>query len=197
VTAQAYSIAQAGAASAFQAGWYADIKNISTAAGVVTITPTTSTINGAPTLVLLPGQSARIVSDGANYQSIFGLGQPITNSLGGDVALNNTGTYFDGPSVAQGTLGTWFAIGGVTLIDTGGSAQFYCKLWDGTTVIDSRNTESTAFNVPTTIGLSGYLPSPAANIKISCRDISGTTGKILFNATGNSKDSTLTVNRTQ
>jgi hypothetical protein len=29
----------------------------------------------------------------------------ITNSLGADVALNSTSTYFDGPSVAQGTVG--------------------------------------------------------------------------------------------
>jgi hypothetical protein len=84
--AQAYTIAQAGNASAFQAGWFADIKNISTAAaGIVTITPTGSTINGASTLVLWPGQGGRIVSDGANYQVDFAVGAPLTNSLGADV----------------------------------------------------------------------------------------------------------------
>lgn len=36
-------------------------------AGLVTITPTTSTINGAATLVLNQGDGARIVSDGTNY----------------------------------------------------------------------------------------------------------------------------------
>lgn len=67
--AQAYTIAQAGAASNFQAGWFTDIANNSTNAnGIVTITPTTSTIAGASTYVLKPGSSARIVSDGANYQ---------------------------------------------------------------------------------------------------------------------------------
>lgn len=82
--AQAYSIAQAGAASAFQAGWHADIQNNSAVcgAGVVTLTPTTSTINGASTLKLLPGQSARIVSDGTNYQAVF------TPAPGGMVLLN-------------------------------------------------------------------------------------------------------------
>jgi len=75
-----------GNASAFQAGWFADIKNISTAAaGIVTITPTGSTINGASTLVLWPGQGGRIVSDGANYQVDFAVGAPLTNSLGADV----------------------------------------------------------------------------------------------------------------
>jgi hypothetical protein len=39
---------------------------------------------------------------------------PVTNSLGADVLLNNTANYFTGPSVAQGTSGTWFASGNVT-----------------------------------------------------------------------------------
>lgn len=69
--AQAYSIAQAGAASSFVTGWYVDIYNKSTAnAGVVTITPTTSTINGAATLVLPPFTGGRLVSDGTNYNFI-------------------------------------------------------------------------------------------------------------------------------
>ena len=120
----------------------------------------------------------------------------ITNSLGADVLLNNTANYFDGPSVAQGTSGTWWASGTVTLNDTAGNANFLCKLWDGTTVIASaEDTKTTSqFGV---IALSGYLASPAANIRISCKDGSLTSGKILFNATGNSKDSTLSVHRIQ
>jgi hypothetical protein len=71
--AQAYTIAQASTASNFFAGWYTDIQNNSTnPAGIVTITATTSTfqINGlsTSTLKINPGQSARIVSDGTNYQ---------------------------------------------------------------------------------------------------------------------------------
>lgn len=43
--------------------------NASTAsAGTVTITPTTSTIDGATQLVLQPGEGAAVVSDGVNYQ---------------------------------------------------------------------------------------------------------------------------------
>src|SRR5512146_502647 len=44
----------------------------------------------------------------------------VTNSLSGNVALNNISNFFDGPSVAQGTGGTWFASGTVTLTDTSG-----------------------------------------------------------------------------
>ena len=90
--AQAYTIAQAGAASAFQAGWYVDVKNISTnAAGIVTITPSTSTIDGASTLVLNPGRAARIVSDGTNYQvSLSGGKQTLPTR---QVFTSGSGTY--------------------------------------------------------------------------------------------------------
>lgn len=57
----------------FASGWYHLAENISSAvAGIVTITPTTSTINGAATLVLLPGQWAFVTSDGTNYRAVIG-----------------------------------------------------------------------------------------------------------------------------
>lgn len=120
----------------------------------------------------------------------------ITASLGADVSLNNTGSYFDGPSVAQGTSGTWFASGTVTLIDTAGGASFNVKLWDGTTVIASAGPTTSAINQRITVSLSGSLSSPAANIRISVNDASSTSGAIKFNSSGNSKDSTLTAVRT-
>lgn len=65
--AVAASLPQAGVT--FPDGWFTDVKNIG--AGTVTITPTTSTIDGAATLVLTTGKSCRIVSDGTNYRTIF------------------------------------------------------------------------------------------------------------------------------
>lgn len=56
--------------SAFVNGWSAFVENIG--AGVVTITPTTSTINSAATLVLAKGQWAIITADGANYRALVG-----------------------------------------------------------------------------------------------------------------------------
>jgi hypothetical protein len=119
----------------------------------------------------------------------------ITNSLSGDVNLSNTGSYFNGPSVAQGGTGVWFASGTVTLTDTA-SAFFLCQLWDGTTTISSAKSwiPATGF---TTITLSGYLASPAGNLTIRCNDPTTVNGKILFNATGTSKDSTLSAFRIQ
>ena len=142
-----------------------------------------------------------VVWDGTNYvlQTIPALAPVVagalTNSLGADVLLNNQGLYFDGPSVAQGTVGTWFVSGTITATDTGGAADIYAKLWDGTTVIDSgRGFSATATNT-TTITLSGFLAAPAGNLRISVRDPTAVTGKILFNSTGNSKDSTITAYR--
>jgi hypothetical protein len=63
---QAYSIAQAGASTTFQSGWYARIQNKGT--GPLVITPTTSTICGTATLTLYPGATEKITSDGTNYQ---------------------------------------------------------------------------------------------------------------------------------
>ena len=121
--------------------------------------------------------------------------QPITASLSGDVALNNTGTFFDGPSVAQGTAGTWFVSGTVTCHDTAGSAAFSAKLYDGTTTIASSVFSSAGASNAASITLSGYISSPAGNLRIAVKDGTATTGVMLFNLTGLSKDSTITAIR--
>lgn len=66
-SAMAVTLPQAG--TSFPSGWFYFTKN--KGAGKVTITPTTSTISGLSTLVLLQGQSALIVSDGTNYHSVL------------------------------------------------------------------------------------------------------------------------------
>lgn len=120
---------------------------------------------------------------------------PITNSLSGDVALNNTANYFDGPSVAQGTSGTWFVSGSVLLQDNAGIATINVKLWDGTTTIASAKCRILATNGEVMISLSGYITSPAGNLRISCRDGSSTSGLIEYNGSGLGKDSTITAIR--
>lgn len=118
----------------------------------------------------------------------------LSNSIGADVALNNTANYFTGPTIAQGAAGTWFASGCVSVTDTVG-ATFHVKLWDGTTIIASAIMSSSVANEPQAIALSGVLATPAGNIRMSVRDLSSVNGKILFNTTTNNKDSTLTVLR--
>lgn len=120
---------------------------------------------------------------------------PITNSLSGDVSLNNTANYFDGPSVAQGTEGTWFVSGTVTVIDTAGAAGYFATLNDGTTVIASTSEYVSVSTQPGSLSLSGFITAPAGNLRISVRDASSTSGLIKANYSGNSKDSTITAIR--
>ena len=121
---------------------------------------------------------------------------PITNSLTGDVALNNTGTYFDGPSVAQGTAGTWFVSGQVVVRDTAGAATMTGKLWDGTTIIASGLLTTPAINTSSIISLSGFISAPAGNLRISVNDSSSTSGAIRANFSGlGNTDSTITAIR--
>ncbi len=125
-------------------------------------------------------------------------GVQVTNSLSGDVNLNNTGTYFDGPSIAQGSTGTWYCSGTVSVIDTAGGASYSAKLWDGgANVAASGLTITTATNQTTVIALSGYVAAPAGNMRISVKDGTSTSGLIKFNASGNSKDGTLSCFRVQ
>lgn len=120
---------------------------------------------------------------------------PITASLIADVALNNIANYFDGPAIAQGTAGQWWVSGTVTLTDTGTTPGMQVKLWDGSTVIASTSGLSAIAGSPVSICLSGFISNPVGNIRISVKDPSATTGKILFNASGNSKDSTISAFR--
>lgn len=121
----------------------------------------------------------------------------VTNSLAADVNLNNTANWFDGPSCAQGTAGTWFASGTVCFTDTAGTANYIVRLWDGTTIVAGCFSVSTGASGLGVAALSGIITSPAANIRISVRDSTSASGKIQSNPSGTSgnKESTLTVIR--
>jgi hypothetical protein len=119
---------------------------------------------------------------------------PITNSLGANVALSVAGTYYDGPSIAQGTAGIWFVSGTITVNDPASTNNYSVKLWDGTTVIASTFT-TTATNYNQTFSLSGYITSPAGNLRISVKNPSSTTAELKFNSSGESKDCTISAIR--
>jgi hypothetical protein len=165
---------------------------------IVTNTSDIATINAlrasSSTFGLAKVDNTTITAASGVLSTVNPLPTPIIATLGADVVLNNIANYFPGPSCAQGSSGTWFATGSVTFIDTGGLAAFNCKLWDGTTIIASCSQWVTN-NQPFSVCLSGVIASPAGNIRLDVRDTTNTTGKILFNQSGNSKDSTLTVFR--
>jgi hypothetical protein len=142
--------------------------------------------------------TASIAANTANIAAIqsviTNLGAPLTNTLVADVLLNNTANYFDGPSVAQGAVGTWFASATVTLFDTA-TATMFLKLWDGTNVASSSVCVVLSTQTISVFTLSGIFMSPPGNIRLSARDSTNTSGKILFNQSGLAKDSSITVVR--
>lgn len=156
----------------------------------------TDTIAGSNTtqvIINIPRGKCELECNGTNGWHVVGEWSVVyVASLGANVSLNNTGNYFDGPSVAQGSVGTWRASGNVTVSDSAGAFEIFGKLWDGTTANDSGRFASGAANTTAVMSLSGIISAPAGNIRISCRDPSSTSGTIFYNASGNSRDATLT-----
>lgn len=89
---------------------------INSGAGTVTITPTTSTINGAATLVLTTGQSADIASDGTNYVAALGKGGASVS------AANPTATASD--VAVNGVAASFLRSDGAPAVQKGSNAQF-------------------------------------------------------------------------
>lgn len=140
-SAVAVTLPQANGAG-FNAGFWWDAENISS--GTVTITPTTSTIDGAVSVTLLTGQGIRITSDGTNYytqRGVTALGFETPRNLGltasvGSSALTITLTDalgntpnggspvlipFRNATIATGTP-VWRAVtGSTTLVISSGS----------------------------------------------------------------------------
>jgi hypothetical protein len=106
----AVTLPQAGSGSpaSFLSGYYLSVQNLG--AGTVTITPTTSTINGAATLVLLSGQFGSIYSDGTNYSAFMPVnkvnGLTVTNSTGTLTVTNAKTASFSNTLTFAGTDGT-------------------------------------------------------------------------------------------
>jgi len=155
---------------------------------------TGNNLNGATTAAISDGGTGNNKNVSGN-ESRIGL-STVTNTLGGAVNLNNTANFFDGPSVAQGTVGTWFASGTVTIAGNVGD-NIICKLWDATTIIASASyVQASGAATRNSMSLSGSLTSPAANIRISCRDVTSTSGTIAQSDGLNNTASVLTALRT-
>lgn len=134
---------------------------------------------------------------GAGSGGTFPPAGALSNVLVSNVTLNNTSAYFDGPTIAQGNVGTWFVIATVTLEDSTATFRADAKLWDGTTIIDSGCAPviGTGGGYIGTITLAGVIVSPAGNLKISVKDSVTVTGLIDANKSGNAKDSSITAYR--
>jgi len=107
VAAVAASIAQCGTGS-FDSLWNAYLLNLNS--GTVTLTPTTSTINGAAALALLSGQGATITCDGANYHAGIDNAPPavvITTSTPIAVTTTVASGFYNNQHATAGTAITY------------------------------------------------------------------------------------------
>lgn len=118
-SAIAVTLPQAG--GSFPANWYYMAQN--RGAGTATITPTTSTIDGAASLALLTGQGAVIVSDGTNYFTMRGLG---TATGLGDPGSNGI-VYRNGSGTSTVASATEMA-GPLYCADAGANDTYACSL---------------------------------------------------------------------
>ena len=121
----------------------------------------------------------------------------LTKATTADITFTTT-AYFDAPAVAQGSSGTWYASGSVTLQSTAAATtRYFARLWDGTTTIAAATFDSAAVGQVTHISLSGMIASPGGNLRMSAADLNGAGGvsKILFNKSGFSQDSIITAVR--
>lgn len=124
-SAVAVSLSQANQ-SGFTSGFALDLQN--KGAGVVTLTPATSTINGASTLTIAQNRGCTVTSDGTNYQ-ISSCSALVTTSGSGTVtsaglSLPAGWTVSNSPVTTSGTLTGAFSgliVGGTkfTLAPTG------------------------------------------------------------------------------
>lgn len=164
--ASAVAVTLPQATTTFGFGFNFLIENLG--AGAVTITPTTSTINGATTLVVRTGEAFKVTSDGANYRALpYGLSYNILNALTEDttpdpaadflVSLDVSATGFKkvkpanlAPVATQAQQETASSI--VTYV-TPGRQQFHpsaAKVW---AVVSLTGTDSGSYNVTSTSDL--------------------------------------------
>lgn len=104
--ASAVAVTLPQATSSFGAGFAFDVQNLG--AGTVTVTPTTSTINGASTLTVAQNRGCTITSDGTNYQvsactaTVSGGGSGTVTSVAATVPTGYT--VSGSPVTTSGTL---------------------------------------------------------------------------------------------
>jgi hypothetical protein len=136
----AASLPQAGASSLFVAGWWMHVEN--RGAGTLTITPTTSTIDGAASLALVTNQGVYIGSDGANYFTMRGMGATTNQNIrtfGG--SFDGAGSPLTASKVAYVTVPYGCTIAAYNILVDAGTADFdVWKIATGTAIPAVGNT---------------------------------------------------------
>lgn len=157
--AVACTIAQAGTGGNFLAGWAVALKN--SGAGTVTCTPTTSTIDGAATLVLTTGQGVDLYSDGTNYFTQGGKASGSgTVTTSGSPASGNLSKFSGSSSITNGDLSGNCTTNG-TLATTCGAPQPTYQVNSWYTPGPIRITQGGQVSTVNTINcVWGFVPKP-------------------------------------
>lgn len=191
-TPTANQVAQFASSTTVAGANIASLLTAGTGIGISGTTNATITNNGVTSITA----GAGISSTGGSAPTLSVNQSVLTSSLGSNTTIA-TGSFTDGPGIVTGASGTWWVSGSVTIGDSAGIAQIKCKLWDGATVIASGDGTVPSASTFVVIALSGYLASPASTIRISCQDVTSSSGFFSFNASGASKDSTISAHRIQ
>lgn len=156
------------------------IQNLST--GTVTVQS-----SGANTITTVPrGMSVSIVcilttgTTAASWSVSYPPLTYLTNSLGSPVTMTTSSTAYDGPTVSQGTTGTWLVMGGLMVNTPAGNNTVGIQLWDGTTNIATGGNSSGASQQVNT-HLSGIITNPTGNLKLTATNFSASGGTIAIN----------------
>lgn len=129
--AVAATLPQAGS-TGFAAGTFMVVQN--RGAGSVTITPTTSTINGAATLVLATNVGYTLVSDGTNWQISGSVGSSYTAAANGGLSLSGSAfSLGDGVGISYTSPGQLGLIGGT--VTTNSPLLSGTETWNGSGVV--------------------------------------------------------------
>jgi len=160
-SAIAGTLPQAGSGGNFASGWFMAVQN--RGAGTLTITPTTSTIDGAANLVLTTGQGAWIFSDGTNYFTERGMGS------GGSSGNMTRRTITGADTIVAGDKGNIVEAtsGSFTLAFTAAATLangFWCIIYNsgtGDVTLDPNSTEQID-------GLTSWVLYPGGSIIVSC-----------------------------
>lgn len=181
---------------------------------LVLLSSSAMTINGSANVSTAANDRARVRADTVSTYTVEFLRQSgapnvplqfsaftsyvfstIRNSLTTNVALSTATQYFTGPQVAQGTTGTWLAMGQVTCDDSLSSGVYDVQLTDGTTTVAAGEMRDSGQGNRAMLSLSGVFVNPAGNIAIQAKDRISSGGRLLYNGSGTSTDSTINVVR--
>lgn len=154
----------------------------------------------SPMTTLAPGSNGNVATVAGGVWTSAAPAAPVLTTLkavqGSDVTMNNTALYFDAVSLTIGAVGSWDVTSCITLSNVSANSQYNVQLWDGTTVIASTRLFGGLGGSHIQVVLSGPITSAAGAVRISVQDIANTTNKIVFNDSGNGKDSTIYATRT-